>query len=358
MTEEHLNKHKAELQAQVDAAATACAERKLLINNLSINLQNIRGELARLSAVISNIPPLSRQLVSIQQRANAHVAAVKNLQDLRVTREKEMAAHTETEKDLKADIARVADIVTDTRSRLPVVNELLTQKSQLESTSNELTGKVSRLRTDANAVRHRHSLAQFQVKEKERLTFELSKIADQLVSGKVQRDAYTELVKAFGPTGIPTLILENCLTELQQYLDHYMGILSDGKIHVTFQTVKTNATTAKTSETLNILVSDVSGERDIALYSGGETVRIYLAIRLALAKLLYLKSGYKFGLMIIDEIADLDDAGLTSFVELLKRIEPEHEQILLVSHLPELKAAFDNSLVLSRDIEGNYVPTA
>jgi len=356
MTEEHLNKHKAGLQAEVDAAALACAERKILINNLSISLNNIREDMAKLSNVINTIPALSRKLVTEQQKKTAYDYAVAKLKSIGEEYAQASAAHTEALTELSAELTISELALENKRKAMPDVGDIPAQRDTLIQTKTYVEATLSEWRNRLAREQDARSRATLNMEHKLQLGTALATLAIEVDAARLKHNVNTELVKAFGPAGIPTLILENCLTELQQYLDYYMDLLSDGKIHVTFQTVKTNTTTAKTTETLNIMVSDINGERDIALYSGGETVRVYLAIRLALAKLLYLKSGQKLGLLIIDEIADLDDAGLLAFVELLKRIEPEFEQILLVSHLPELKNSFDNALVLSRDLEGNYVP--
>ena len=355
MTEEHLNKHRGELQAHADAAATTYAERKVSINNLSINLQNIRGDLARLSVVINSIPSLSRNLVAEQMKKTRYTNAQNELKRVQDEKAAAAAAHTEAYTDLTAEVAHCKIELDTRRGSMPVVDDIINQKQQAISQKNDLDQQILQLHPVLDSARHQHSLAMFQLTRRTELEKKMVSSQAAVKAAAMQRNIHLELVKAFGPTGIPTLVLENCLTELQQYLDHYMNILSDGKIHVTFQTIKTNVTTAKTSETLAIMVSDINGERDIALYSGGETIRIYLAIRLALAKLLYLKSGQKLGLLIIDEISDLDDAGLLAFVELLKCIEVEFEQILLVSHIPDLKSAFNSCLVLSRDLESNLI---
>ena len=356
MTEEHLSKHRDELTAEMNVMVDAESARGEEINKLSINLLNIRGELARITAILNTIPELTRKLSAETRAKENYTANVEHLKSLKEERELETAGHITDETELKGNIAKATAEVTVKRASMPDVGDVLMKKSKLQDRKYQLDRIIVGLHPELDALRHRRSLAVYQLEQRATKTAELPLKESGVKSATLKRNVHLELVKAFGPTGIPTLVLENCLTELQQYLDQYMELLSDGKIHVTFQTVKTNATTAKTSETLAIMVADINGERDISLYSGGETVRIYLAIRLALAKLLYLKSGQKLGLLIIDEIADLDDAGLLAFVELLKRIEPEFEQILLVSHLPELKSSFENALVLSRDLEGNYIP--
>jgi DNA repair exonuclease SbcCD ATPase subunit len=356
MTAEHLAKHKGDLQAQADQYALVITTQQDLINKLSINLQNIEGEIAGLTPTANSIASLSRSLIAEQDKKTAYDNAAQKLQALAGEKERVIADYVVAEADLSAALVIAQGSLQIKRTSMPVVDDIAQQRADLSRLNLALQDKRQVLHSQLAQIRDERARAQANIERKNKLAVALQELAVQVNTLTMQHNTHVELIRAFGPAGIPTLILENCLSELQQYLDYYMDILSDGKIHVSFQTVKTNTTTAKTSETLNIMVSDINGERDIALYSGGETVRIYLAIRLALAKLLYLKSGQKLGLLIIDEIADLDEAGLAAFVELLKKIQGEFEQVILVSHLPELKSAFDNALVLSRDLEGNYIP--
>jgi DNA repair exonuclease SbcCD ATPase subunit len=358
MTEEHLNEYRDGLTTEISNLDQAVKEQSEIVYKLSINLQNIGEEIAKLSAIVNSVSSLSRDLIVEREKKDSHEYAVKKLQTLMEQKEKVSTEYLAVINDMVAAVAAAKEMVALKRKSMPVVDEIAEQKVELSKLHDTLIDQRRSAHATLGTYQNARSRATYNLEQKDKIQQNLAQLEQELKDLTRKHNVNTELVKAFGPTGIPTLILENYLSELQQYLDHYMGILSDGKIHVTFQTVKTNTTTAKTSETLNIMVSDINGERDIALYSGGETVRIYLAIRLALAKLLYLKSGHKLGLMIIDELAYLDDAGLMAFVDLLKRIEPEFEQILLVSHLPELKNAFENALVLSRDIEGKYVPQA
>lgn len=356
MTAEHLDQHRMEIYAEKTAAEAVVSTSQETINNLNIKLHNIRGELARLSAIANSLPDLSRKLIAEQQKVTDRDKAVAEISRLVTNAEAELAAHEEEMAKMLIEIEESAKTLSVKKAAIPGLGTIPQERNDLELKRQRYAGSLSEIKRLLDTLKRNRDLAHQNLEFKNKKKKEIEQQVVAVKAAELQHNIHLELVKAFGPSGIPTLILENCLSELQQYMDHYMDLLSDGKIRVTFQTVKTSASTAKTSETLSIMVSDANGERDITLYSGGETVRIYLAIRLALAKLLYLKSGHRLGLMVIDEIADLDDAGLLAFVELLKKIEPEYEQILLVSHIPELKSAFSNSLVLTRDVEGNYVP--
>ena len=209
------------------------------------------------------------------------------------------------------------------------------------------------------------------VAEEKKLTEELHKIKYDLDLSKKKREefaltnmklekaqqdyfVYSELVRAFGKNGIPLLVVENALAELQDEVAKQLDVLTDGAITVEFRTQK-ELKSGKTSDSLDILVGDKFGIRDFGLYSGGERMRVALAIRLGLAKLLSRRAGKKFSLLIVDEISDLDFHGMSKFVDLINLVSKNFEQIFVVSHISELKDRFDQVIEVRKTATGSRV---
>lgn len=200
--------------------------------------------------------------------------------------------------------------------------------------------------------------------ELHRLQYELEtkkKKQEELVMNKIKVDKtkmdffiYSELVRAFGKNGIPLLVIENALAELQSEVMNQLNTLSDGTISVEFRTQR-ELKDGGTSDTLDIIVSDRSGARDFNLYSGGEKMRIALAIRLGLSRLLSRRAGKRFDILIIDEISDLDINGLNKFIELLNLVAKDYTQIFIVSHINELKDRFGQVIQVIKDKEGSRI---
>jgi exonuclease SbcC len=165
---------------------------------------------------------------------------------------------------------------------------------------------------------------------------------------------YTELTNAFGKDGIPLLVIENALAELQSEVQKQLEIMTDGAVMVEFRTQK-ELKSGKMSDTLDILVSDREGIRDFNLYSGGERMRVALAIRLGLSKLLSRRAGKRFDILIIDEISDLDIHGMGKFVELIHQVAQDYKQIFVVSHIDELKDRFQQVIQVVKDKNGSKV---
>ena len=171
---------------------------------------------------------------------------------------------------------------------------------------------------------------------------------------KDQEFTYKELTRAFGKNGIPALIMDNALAEIQIEINKIMENLTGGRITVEFSTQK-ELKSGKQAETLDIIVSDQLGSRDFAGYSGGEAARVALAIRLALAKVISRRAGKQVGLVMIDEVSDLDQSGMEAFGQTINGLANDYKQIMIVSHVPGLKDCFANVITIVKDIDGSHV---
>lgn len=180
--------------------------------------------------------------------------------------------------------------------------------------------------------------------------------ADRLRHGeaKDQEFIYKELTRAFGKNGIPALIMDNALAEVQSEVNKIMDQLTGGRITVEFSTQK-ELKSGKQAETLDIIVSDSLGARDFVGYSGGEAARVALAIRLALAKVISRRAGKKIELVMIDEVSDLDASGADAFAQTICGIAGEYKQIMVVTHLPHLRDQFPNILTIVKDRDGSHI---
>ena len=130
------------------------------------------------------------------------------------------------------------------------------------------------------------------------------------------------LKKAFSTSGIVAFKLENLTKELQNTINHYLSLLSDGQFQIRF---------ALNKEKLNIVVINNGEATPIETVSGGEFSRIQTAILLAIRNLLSKLGGSSINLLFLDEITGvLDDEGKDKLIEVL-RTEDELN-VFLISH--------------------------
>lgn len=159
-------------------------------------------------------------------------------------------------------------------------------------------------------------------------------------------------IAAYGPGGIPALILEtSAIPQIEAEANRVLAELGT-EFRVELATQRAKRSSDGLIETLDVLVHSSQGVRSFELFSGGERTRVNLALRLSLAQLLAHRRGADVRVFLVDEPEGLDAAGMDAFSRVLKRVETTFERILVVSHHVDLRDSFDSVLEVERDGSG------
>ncbi len=155
-----------------------------------------------------------------------------------------------------------------------------------------------------------------------------------------RKGLFDELSQAFGKKGVQALLIETAIPEIEREANTLLSGMTDNQMHVRFET-QGETKKGDVTETLDIKISDALGTRDYDAYSGGESFRVDFAIRVALAKLLARRAGARLETLIIDEgFGSQDTRGRERLVEAITSIQRDFKQILVVTHIQELKDMF------------------
>ncbi len=165
-----------------------------------------------------------------------------------------------------------------------------------------------------------------------------------------QQSLFKHLKAAFGKHGIPSLIIEQTLPEIEERTNDLLERLTDGKMHIRLETLK-DKKSGGTKETLEIKITDEQGvSRAYETFSGGEAFRVNFALRIALAQLLAERSGVRIRTLVIDEgFGTQDEQGVQNLVEAIQIIKDDFDKILVITHLPELKEVFPVRIEVEKD---------
>jgi exonuclease SbcC len=169
---------------------------------------------------------------------------------------------------------------------------------------------------------------------------------------------FRQLDRALGKDGVPALLIEQALPQIEGKANELLDRLSGGVMSVRFQTQSAykDKKRDELKETLDILISDSAGTRDYELYSGGEAFRVNFAIRLALAEVLAQRSGARLQTLVIDEGFGSQDAlGRQRLVEAINAVRPDFAKILVITHIDELKDSFPNRIEVEKTERGSSV---
>ena len=153
-----------------------------------------------------------------------------------------------------------------------------------------------------------------------------SDFASQREELALQISRYKKLERAFGKDGVPALLIEQALPQIEEKANDLLDRLSNGTMSVRFvtQAAYKDAKRDDMKETLEIQISDSAGIRDYEMFSGGEAFRVNFAIRLALSHALSQRKGARLQTLIIDEGFGSQDAqGRQRLVEAINQIKSE-----------------------------------
>ena len=175
----------------------------------------------------------------------------------------------------------------------------------------------------------------------------------------VKISRYQKLEEAFGKNGIPALLIEQALPEIENHANEYLERLTNGMMSIKFQTQSEYKDKKRTDkkETLEILISDQSGDyRAYELFSGGEAFRINFSIRLALSQVLARRAGARLQTLVIDEgFGSQDLEGRQRLVEAINLVQKDFKRILVITHLEELKDVFPTRIEVQKNLQGSFV---
>ena len=169
---------------------------------------------------------------------------------------------------------------------------------------------------------------------------------------------HKNLERAFGKDGVPALLIEQALPQIEQKANDLLERLSDGRMTIRFVTQAEYRDKKRDDlkETLDIQISDSSGIRDYEMYSGGEAFRVNFAIRLALSEILAQRKGARLQTLVIDEGFGSQDAqGRQRLVEAINAVKKDFAKIFIITHLDELKDVFPNRIEIEKTERGSFI---
>ncbi|MBA4380453.1 MAG: hypothetical protein C0393_07240, partial [Anaerolinea sp.] len=169
---------------------------------------------------------------------------------------------------------------------------------------------------------------------------------------------FKSLERAFGKDGVPALLIEQALPEIEANANKTLGRLSGDtmRVHFEAQAKYKDEKRKDLRETLDIRISDGAGERDYEMYSGGETFRVNFAIRLALSEVLAQRKGARLQMLVVDEGFGSQDAlGRQRLVQAINEVKGNFAKILIITHLDELKDVFPTRIEVEKTDQGSTV---
>ncbi|MGA2971858.1 MAG: SMC family ATPase [Candidatus Bathyarchaeia archaeon] len=263
----------------------------------------------------------------------------------------------ETEKELRATLDKASKSKESTEAKLQKLKSAAEEYEKLDQEKSKVSETLAELREERgkadSTIKHLGQvLEQINTAKKE-----LQRIKGEVGSKTETIPIYKILEEAFGKDGIPTAILRDLVPEVEDEASRILRELSNGRMNINFRFGRTTGRGTQTDE-LIIEAEDGTGKHPVTRFSGGERMRINLALRLGISEVIARRSGYKGKIetLIIDEgLGALDEEGRQATLEILRQLRQRFKKILVISHVDEVKDAFDTKLLISKTSAGQSI---
>lgn len=310
---------------------------------------------------------LDKELAKLGYDASAHDETREKENELRSAEEDyvNLKSAKEVSKQIESEIANLQSEIGNRKSEIVNLNaDYLAAQTSLDSAQAQLPNvdeaerELFRLREEENRARGELGGAQQRVDVLKTQRARKADYEKERESLQQQVARHRTLEQAFGKNGVPALLIEQALPQIEEKANELLDRLSDGNMSIRFATQSEYKDKKRDDlkETLDIQISDSAGIRNYEMYSGGEAFRVNFAIRLALSEILAQRKGARLQTLVIDEGFGSQDAqGRQRLIEAINLVKNDFAKILVITHLEELKDAFPTRIEVEKTERGSSV---
>lgn len=335
LTEEHRRQLLGELNREIEERRQTYRVNQERIREIEDRLVILDRELGDLNLRLRNRSALDKRLAELEA-AMAHADEAATVAEGLAKKVERWSKEAEADRSQRAEFEGRAE-ESERRLKSASLTQADVDRVRLEKrlADERVGGARQRLEALEAFVKLRLSLNQ----EKERLAADSSLVED--------------LREAFSKRGIPAMIIETVVPELERSANELLARMTDGRMHVRIETQR-ETKSGDVREALEIIISDELGDRPYELYSGGEAFRINFAIRIALSRLLARRAGAQLRSLFIDEgFGTQDVRGREHLVSAINSIQDDFDRILVITHIDELKEAFPARIEVTKTPDGS-----
>lgn len=333
LSETHRQSTLKQLQKEGKEKGDRFRANKSRMDELAKMIAETDSQIAKLASAERERLTLSSSIAQWTERSEAARKAIQQWETTDAARLKEVEAILASEK-FAAEVKKPAVSLDEAERALFELQEQENKKNQEVGAARQLVDVLDSLRA-----------------RKKGLAIEREERMQQVARHKT-------LERAFSKDGVPALLIEQALPQIESKANELLDRLSNGTMSIRFATQAEYKDKKRDDlkETLDILISDGTGVRDYEMYSGGEAFRVNFAIRLALSEVLAGRKGARLQTLVIDEGFGSQDAlGRQRLIEAINLVKPDFAKILVITHLDELKDAFPTRIEVEKTERGSTV---
>jgi exonuclease SbcC len=255
-----------------------------------------------------------------------------------------LSAQLERVPQVERELAGAAERLATIRGRLGVLHGRRDETTIREAEHETLRAEYERATAEAHAAelalvqaRGEEASAHTALERAHGVAAELASRQRMLAELTQRKVLHDELDRAF--TDLRTDLNFQLRPELSELASGFLSDLTDGRYGE-----------LELDDSYNIVVLEDGLPKPVI--SGGEEDLANLVLRLAISQMIAERAGQPFSLLILDEIfGSLDEARRANVLELLRRLQGRFEQVILITHIEQVREGVDRVISVRYDEE-------
>jgi len=324
------------------------------LNDKQIKLQESKKNIIQLTAEINKTNQLINSLVASKQQLELLVNKIS-------VKEKEITDKKSLYEEYISIFNKINQQLKDKQIELLAIEEEL-QKSSLKE-SEDLKNVINLekqkisvlnyqalvLNKESQHLTNNRAVISHSIDQKVKDELKIHELTQTLANLHDKIKIYPSVLQGFSSTGIPNLIIQNVLDDLQFESNNLLSQLKPG-LQLSFAIEKTVEKTGDQADTLDITYKVNGKERYYKQLSGAQQLAVTFSLKLGLSFLLQKIIGIDVKFLLLDEIdQSLDKASVDAFADIVKFFQKDFT-ILIITHNDRLKDKFNHVILVEQDI--------
>lgn len=335
------SKENIETEEQLDKIyKETMVEEKIKLTRLKEEVETCNEEKKKFKITEINEVDFENVKIEIQQ-LRKKIEYINNNQNLIAIAETELS-------NFEGDFFDYQSLYTKAYKNVARMHEITQEKFNLLHTENSVQyEEIEALDKDINkwtvkSTEHRKEL-EFSRNE----IVKIQKYDKDISSLNTDIEKYEIISKAFSKDGIPQLMIDSALPQLQDILNQLTGLIKKFDIKISTQQEQKNDTL---KETISFIVDDGIKSRDIKFFSGGEKKLLKSVVRLSLSLFQSQRNGSCYKLLFMDEVFDaLDSDNAMLMLKVIYNLKSKFNQIFIVSHSTHILGNLSKNIQFKKD---------
>ncbi len=335
--------HKKNCQQQIDKELI---ESQTAIQNYKKNINSVTNEITEMQREVNSFLIYKQKLENVNLQISSKN---KELQDKRTIFEEYSSLLKKFEEELSDKNKELLEVQENlANSSNEEESSLKEQIDQLKTKLNETNQAISSLNKEISHLSNEIAVLNYTIDLKNKDLDKKKDLTDKLLKLEKEYSIYPTLLQSLSTSGIPNLIIQNVLDDLQIEANNLLNQLKPG-LQLQFSTEKTKGD-GTSDDTLDIHYLFNGRERDYDQLSGAMKLSVMFSLKLGLSFILQKLIGTEIKFILLDEIdQSLDKAGVDAFADIVKFFQKDFK-IFIITHNDRLKDKFSHAILVEQDI--------